>query len=74
MPKGFLILLFVACSAATAASAQGTNEYSNPVPTMVYPTRPRVEQARPTATPNTSQVQPVVPRLRRVQPTRPPSR
>jgi hypothetical protein len=72
--KRFLTLVFVGCSAASGAAAQGTREFSNPGPTMVYPIRPRVEPARPTATPNTSGVEPVVPRLRRVQPIRPSSR
>jgi len=72
--KGFLMLLLVGCSAAPGASAQGTKELSNPGPIVVYPTPPRVDPARPTATPNMSSIQPVVPRLRRIQPTRPPPR
>jgi hypothetical protein len=59
----FCISMFVG-----PASAQGTKDPSNPVPTMVFPIRPRDEPApRPTAVPNHNKTfppQPVI-RLRR---------
>jgi hypothetical protein len=49
----------VVLAASTAeAWGQGTKDPSNPVPTMVYPIRPRDEPTRPTAVPNTSYSQP----------------
>ena len=39
------------------AWGQGTKDPSNPVPTMVYPIRPRDQPAPPTAVPNTSHTQ-----------------
>lgn len=51
-----LLLITVFCvSAGTETTwAQGTKDPSNPVPTMVFPIRPRDEPAPPTAVPNTS--------------------
>jgi hypothetical protein len=43
---------------ADAAWAQGTKDPSNPVPSMVFPIRPRDEPAPSTAVPNTSHSRP----------------
>ena len=48
--KRFLTLVFVGCSAASGAAAQGTREFSNPGPTMVYPIRPQRRGLRPRQT------------------------
>jgi hypothetical protein len=66
---------FCVASFPDAAMAQGTKDPSNPVPTMVFPIRPRDEPAttRPTAVPNRTfppqrsiRVRPVYPYLIRV--------
>jgi hypothetical protein len=48
------IILLCVSAWADAAWAQGTKDPSNPVPSMVFPIRPRDEPAAPTAVPNTS--------------------
>jgi hypothetical protein len=62
-----LIIMFGGVGVSDAVIAQGTKDPSNPVPTMIFPVRPRDEPARPTAVPNNSKsfpAQPVV-RVRR---------
>jgi hypothetical protein len=77
-----LLLLLLACSCvASDASAQGTKDPSNPVPTMVTPIRPRNGPAGSTAVPNSSAYYSpyspyspygtYVPRLRRIHPVNP---
>jgi len=50
----FLTISFGISSFFGAALAQGTKDPSNPIPTMVFPIRPRDEptEIRPTAVPN----------------------
>jgi hypothetical protein len=69
MRAAVLVLTVTFCGSVffDAALAQGTKDPSNPVPTMVFPIRPRDEPTRPTAVPNNNQTfppQPVI-RLRR---------
>ena len=75
----FLTVVFCVPVFCGAASAQGTKDPSNPVPTMVYPIRPRDEPgtSRPVVNPNVANPNNTFPpqppiRLRRLHPVRVP--
>jgi hypothetical protein len=65
---GASTLRWIAVSLAVAATGeawgQGTKDPSTPVPTMVFPIRPRDEPAAPTAVPNNSYTRPQQPPIR----------
>jgi hypothetical protein len=72
MRTSVLVLTITVCgcsvfdAAFDVALAQGTKDPSNPVPTMVFPIRPRDEPSasRPTAVPNHNKVFPPQPTIR----------
>jgi hypothetical protein len=68
MRASVLVLTITVCGSGffDAALAQGTKDPSNPVPTMVFPIRPRDEPAasRPTAVPNHNKAFPPQPTIR----------
>jgi hypothetical protein len=66
----FSTVFLCASIASGDGFAQGTKDPSNPVPTMVFPIRPRDEPAtsRPVAVPNHTTAPPI--RLRRIYPVR----